>query len=140
MKHLFVDTNVIIDFLIDRTPFSRHAADLFELAIKNEVNIYISSLCYNNIYYIIRKTTGHDAAIHHLNSISSFTTTLSVDADVVKLALSSGNSDFEDAIQYYTAKTITKIDAIVTRDKTGFKSSDIPVLLPSEALKIALTK
>ncbi len=134
MKNLFFDTNVIIDFLADRAPFSRQAADLFEKALGGEIKVFVSSLCFNNVYYIIRKAVGHDAAIHKLTMLSSFTEVLSVPQSVIKLALSSGNSDFEDAVQYYTAISDQSIEGIVTRDKKGFANSQLPVLLPLEAL------
>jgi predicted nucleic acid-binding protein len=50
MKHLFLDTNVIIDVLADRKPFSESAAILFDYAEKGKINIYISALSYSNIY------------------------------------------------------------------------------------------
>jgi predicted nucleic acid-binding protein len=55
MKHVFMDTNVVIDFLADRQPFSLHAARLFDLTIHGQVSIYISAVSYNNIYYSISK-------------------------------------------------------------------------------------
>lgn len=34
MKHLFIDTNILLDFLADRKPFSLDAAKLFNYAFK----------------------------------------------------------------------------------------------------------
>lgn len=47
---IFVDTDVIIDFLIDREPFSQRSAEVFALAEKEEIVIYVSSLCFGNIF------------------------------------------------------------------------------------------
>ena len=54
MKHVFMDTNVVIDFLANRQPFSLYAAKLFDLAVSGSITIYISALSYSNIYYILR--------------------------------------------------------------------------------------
>lgn len=44
MKRLFLDTNVIIDFLADRKPFSDAAAILFDAAIdKKSSGFYFCS-------------------------------------------------------------------------------------------------
>jgi predicted nucleic acid-binding protein len=137
---LFVDTNIIIDFLIDRIPFSRQAADLFELGIKGKVKIFISSLCVNNVYYITRKTLGHQVAIHQLNVLSSFVAILDVTESVIKKALASDNRDFEDAIQYEAVLTNSAIKFIVTRDKKGFSKSSVSVVTPSEMLKLVASR
>jgi predicted nucleic acid-binding protein len=59
MKHFFLDTNVIIDLLIDREPSSEPVAQLFEYAEKGKITLYVSALSYSNIYYILRKTCTH---------------------------------------------------------------------------------
>ena len=53
MTELFLDTNVIIDFLIDRKPFSMHAAKLFAKAEKKELIICIAALSLSNIFYVM---------------------------------------------------------------------------------------
>ena len=40
MKHLFQDTNVVLDFLIRREPFAAPAAELFQLADEKRVWLY----------------------------------------------------------------------------------------------------
>ncbi|MBK8683678.1 MAG: hypothetical protein IPN26_01135 [Bacteroidetes bacterium] len=53
MKHLFLDTNVLIDFLANRKPFALDAAALFDYSLKKKVTLYIATVSYNNIYYIL---------------------------------------------------------------------------------------
>ena len=50
MKQIFLDTNVIIDFLADRKPFSIAAASIFNYAVLGKIKLYISAVSYNNIY------------------------------------------------------------------------------------------
>ena len=136
MKYVFVDANVIIDYLAMREPFSTEAAELFELAENNKISLFISAVSFNIIYYIIRQQLGHKAAVTSLSAISSLVTIISVTGTVINNALAMDNTDFEDAIQYYTAISIPKIEAIITRDKKGFKKSELPVFKPLEALKL----
>ncbi len=44
MKQIFIDTNIIIDFLADRTPFSDYAAILFQLAKDNKIKVHICNI------------------------------------------------------------------------------------------------
>lgn len=134
MKHLFLDTNVLIDFLADRKPFSLEAAKLFNFSFKKKVTIYVAGVSYNNIYYILRQSCSHSETIKILSELEEWTETIDVSKDVIKKALNSSFKDFEDAIQYNCAKTLNKIDCIVTRDTKDFKTSSIPTMTPKEAL------
>ncbi len=136
MKHLFLDTNVIIDVLANREPFSNVSSKLLDYGDKGKLNIYISALSYSNIYYILRKTCSHKEMISLLKDIKAISTTMDVTGDIINKAIESGLKDFEDAIQLNTALSNKKIQAMVTRDIKGFKNSDISVLTPEEALGI----
>jgi predicted nucleic acid-binding protein len=139
MKHLFLDTNVIIDVLANREPFSNVASKLLDYADKGKLSIYISALSYSNIYYILRKTCSHKEMISLLRDIKAISTTMDVTEAIINKAIDSGLKDFEDAIQLNTALSNKKIQAVVTRDIKGFKNSEISVLTPEEALGLIET-
>jgi predicted nucleic acid-binding protein len=136
MKHLFLDTNVIIDVLANREPFSIFASKLLDYGDKSKINIYISALSYSNIYYILRKTCSHKEMISLLKDVQAISTTIDVIAEIIHESIDSPLKDFEDAIQLNTALSNKKIQAIVTRDPKGFKNSDISILTPEEAVSI----
>ena len=56
-------------------------------------------------------------------------------SSIIKNALGSEFKDFEDAIQYFSAKLNTNINGIVTRNGGDFKHSSISILTPEEAIK-----
>ncbi len=136
MKFIFLDTNVIIDFLADRRPFSLTAAEIFNASLSGNVKIYISSVSYNNIYYILRQSLSHNQTKKLLEELSEMTEIVDVTKAIIKKSLKSEFRDFEDAIQYNCALTINKIDFIVTRDSKDFKKSSLPVMTPQEAISI----
>lgn len=136
MKHVFLDTNVLIDFLSDRKPFSLDAAKLFNYSFKKKISIYVAAVSFNNIYYILRQSCSHLETIKILNELQEWTEVVDVSKEVIKKSLNSEFKDFEDAIQYNCAKTLSKIDCIVTRDTKDFKKSSLPTLTPKEALTI----
>lgn len=134
MKHIFLDTNVVIDFLADRRPFSIDAAWLFDLAIEGKTKIYISAVSYNNIYYILRQSLTSNATIKLLDDLASMTEIADVTDVVIRKSLKTDFKDYEDAIQYYCALNIPEIELIVTRNTKDFKKSTIAVLTPAEAI------
>jgi len=136
MKSIFLDTNVLIDFFADRKPFSIDAARLFDYSLKKKVTIYISAVSYNNIYYIIRQSLSHAETIKMLTEISEWTNVIDLTKDIINKSLTSDFKDFEDAIQYTCAKSINKIDLIVTRNTKDFKISSLPILSPKEAVAL----
>jgi predicted nucleic acid-binding protein len=136
MKHVFLDTNIVIDVLANREPFSNFASMLLDYGEKGKINIYISALSYSNIYYILRKSCSHKEMNSLLKDINSIMTTIDVTGYIIQEALDSTLKDFEDAIQVNTALSNKKIQAIVTRDPKGFKNTEISVLTPQEAISI----
>ena len=128
MFKVLVDTDVVMDFITKREPFDKEAALLFNLADRKRVNLNISSLCLNNIYYLLRKIIGHKRTIVLLKNLIEITDILSVDKQVVLKALNSKFSDFEDAIQHFSAVENGDIDVIITRNLKDYKQSKIAVM------------
>jgi len=135
MTDLFIDTDVIIDFLIDRKPQSREAAIIFTLIEQKKLKGYVSSLTFSNLYYVLKKFESHNKIISKLDSISKMLTILKVDQQTIKDAIASGFSDFEDSIQYNCALDYKKIDVLITRNTKDYKNSEIPVMTPADYLK-----
>jgi predicted nucleic acid-binding protein len=71
-----------------------------------------------------------------LTELNEWTDTVDVSKDIINKSLKSNFKDFEDAIQYNCAKSLKKIDFIVTRDTKDFKTSSIPILTPNEAVTV----
>ncbi len=135
MTDLFIDTDFIIDFLIDRKPYSREAAIIFTLIEQKKIKGYVSSLTFSNLYYVLRKVESHNKVITKLDSISRLVTILKVDQQTIKDAIASGFQDFEDSIQYYCALDYKKIDVLITRNTKDYKNSEIPLMTPADYLK-----
>ncbi len=134
MKHIFMDTNVVIDFLANRQPFALHAARLFNLAVERKAIIYVSAVSYNNIYYILRQSLSNNATIKLLDNLAELVQIADVTNAIIRQSLKTDFKDYEDAIQYYCALSLAKIDFIVTRNTKDFRKSALPVLTPAEAI------
>lgn len=136
MKHFFLDTNIVIDVLTDRKPFSELGQKLFDLSLNGKIKLSISSLSYTTIYYYIRKSTGsHKSAMTILKELEVIIEPSDVSKEMINKALHSEFNDFEDAVQYFTALSVN-CDGIITRNPKDFKSSLLLILSPQEALAL----
>ncbi|TAH14444.1 MAG: PIN domain-containing protein [Sphingobacteriia bacterium] len=133
MKPVFIDTNVIIDFLANREPFAFFAGKIFDLAEQKKLTIYISAVSYNNIYYILKQSLTHSATIKLIAQLEDLTKVAAVDEWVIQKAINSNFKDFEDAIQHFCAVGVKEIGVLITRDTDDFKKSELPVMTPEEA-------
>lgn len=135
MIHLFLDTNVVLDFLTDRQPFSNLAGKLFDYSLKGEVKLYLSAVSYSNIYYVVKKVSSHKEAIRILNKLEEMAEIIDTTTSIIKNALGSEFKIFEDAIQYFSAKLNSNINGIVIRNGGYFKHSSISIFTPEKAIK-----
>ena len=131
---IFLDTDVALDHLADRQPFAEYAHRLFALAETGELTLCLSSLSFSNLYYLLRKLKGHTEALALLGQLKRLVRVSAVAEPEIQSALVSEFKDFEDAIQYFAAKTEGRISTIVTRNQSDYSASEIPVLSPEEFL------
>ena len=134
MENIFIDTDVIIDFLADRKPFSKESAAIFSLIDQKKIRGYVSSLSFNNLYYILKKAGSHKKIMKSLQDLSEMVGILKVDSEIIKSAILSGFKDFEDAVQYFTALEHKRINCILTRNVNDFKNVLLPVMTPKSFL------
>jgi predicted nucleic acid-binding protein len=52
---IFVDTNIIIDLIGDRKPFSKYAIEIFSMAEQNKVSLYTSSHTITTAHFLLKK-------------------------------------------------------------------------------------
>jgi len=132
MKVLF-DTNIILDVLLDREPFSNDAAFLLSKVEQLEIIGFICATTITTIHYIIRKALGAQAASRHIQSLLSLFTIAPVNSVVLKNAAASKFEDFEDAV-LHEAACHAGAKYIVTRNTADFKNSKLPVFGPRECI------
>ena len=135
MNKLFVDTDVILDLLGQRIPHFHFSAVLFTFAEMKKLELYTSPLILANTFYILRKQIGIDEAKKALRKLRILLHIIDSSEAVVDKALNSDFSDFEDAIQYYTALE-HGISVILTRNLRDYKNASVIVQTP-EAFLVA---
>jgi predicted nucleic acid-binding protein len=134
MERIFVDSDIILDLLGNREPFYKYAAELFSLADKGELKLFVSSLSFANLNYLLSRQYSADQARMKLLKFKTLVSVLSVSDKMVELALSSDFKDFEDGLQYFTA-TENQIKKLITRNLKDFRTADIMVMTAEQFLK-----
>ena len=130
---LFLDTNVMLDFLGERDPFYVSAAKIATLADKRSLQIIVSALSYATISYFLTKYDGLEKTKDKLRKFKVISEICELDELIIEKGLNSDFSDFEDSLQYFSALK-TECDIIITRNGKDFNKSEIPVMSPDEFL------
>ncbi len=130
---ILLDTNIILDILLAREPFIDEAREIFLLIENHKIEGFICATTMTTIHYLIgRQKDKASADTVILNLLKLFEVAL-VDKQILKEASLNNGVDYEDAV-IYTSAQYAEIDMIITRDKRGFKNSEISILKPKEFL------
>jgi len=133
-KKIFIDSDIILDLLCKREPFYAFAAEVFTLGDTKKIELVTTSVVFANVFYILRKLLGIEKAKELLRKLRIIVSVISVDEKVIDLALNSKFSDFEDGLQYFTARE-NDIKIILTRNVKDYKEKDLLIQTPEEYLK-----
>jgi PIN domain. len=134
-KKVFVDTDIIYDLLAKRDPFYLAAARLFTLADEGNVQIFISALSLANIHYLLTKKKSMEEARQILRKFNVLVNITPLNEKIIDLALNSEFTDFEDAIQYFSALQ-NDVEALLTRNLKDYKKAQIPVLTAQDFINL----
>jgi len=126
-KHYLVDTNVVIDMLLDREGADAACA-VFDGAERGDYDLHICALSFTTMFYSLRKVLSREDRINALTQLKEAMEVAEVDGNVIDMALKSGWKDFEDAVQNFSAVVNPQISAIITRNTRDFKDSSLEVV------------
>ncbi len=135
LEKIFVDTNILLDWLGKRHPYFKFAKELFRKAEDKEVEIFISTMSYISTEYILRKQIGREKAKQALAAVRTISSVCQSGEKEIDLALVSSMKDFEDSFQYYNALN-NSAKVIITRNPKDFSGSSIPIMSAEEYIKM----
>lgn len=131
---ILIDTNIIIDYLVDRVPFADHAEKVLELCRSGKVKGFLTASAITDIYYVISKTIGREKSLEAIRTLCSILDIANVGKADILGAMELGMPDYEDALAAQCAKRI-KADYIITRNTAGFIASPVPAAEPASFLE-----
>ncbi len=129
----FLDTNVMLDFLGERDPFYLSAAKIASLADKGKMEIVVSALSYATVSYFLSKFEGIEKTKDKLRKFKVISKICAIDEKIIEKGLNSEFSDYEDALQYFSALR-QDCNVLITRNAKDYKGVQIPVMTPDEFL------
>jgi predicted nucleic acid-binding protein len=127
MQKIFLDTNIIIDFLGERELFYEDSAKVMTLADKKEIVLFTSASSLINANYVLTKFENATVALEKIRKFKLLCEISVMDNEVVEKAINSNFKDFEDAMQYFSALA-SDCEMIITRNEKDFKNAMIPVM------------
>lgn len=136
MDKVLIDTDVILDFLFDRKPFSQEAAQILSWCETGQIQGFVTSIMLSNIYYLLRKTARHEKVIEHLKILMNIIDVLTTHKNEVLEALNSEFKDFEDALQNFSAQNDPDIKVIITRNIKDYKTSNLAIMEPETYISL----
>jgi len=133
MKRYLLDTSVLLDLLLNRSPWAADAVVLWDAHRQSQIRVLAAAFSLPTIFYIVRKQGGVSAA---RTAVQACLTTLDiapVDQATLLAAQALAGVDFEDDLQIACALQ-AGVNAIVTRDPRGFAACPISVLTPTDVV------
>lgn len=132
---LFIDTNVIIDVIAQREPFLQDSQEILALCESGKMDGHVSALTLCTVAYVLRKCVEPKTMRHKLRQFRNIVHPIDITGSIIDKAIDSPISDFEDAVQFYSA-IYSDCDYIITRNVKHFPKDEIPVLTPSAFLAL----
>jgi predicted nucleic-acid-binding protein len=136
LKQILFDSDVLLDILAQRQPFVVASAQALNTVVKKQVQGFVSGHAVTNIFYILRRQIGSEAARKLIENLLQHIQIASVTDEVIHQALKSPIKDFEDAVTSAAAMS-AGLEIIVTRNKADFVQSSIPAMLPEDGSTVA---
>ena len=132
---IMIDTNIILDVLLEREPCYEYSKAILELCEKRKIQGFISASSATDIFYLVRKALNStEAAYDALGEILNIVKILTVTNDDVNKAFLQKAKDFEDCLLATCAKS-NNCDAIITRNKKDFMTFGITLFSPEEFIE-----
>ena len=133
MIHALLDTNVILDALLERSPWETDAGAIMQADLDGQFVAYVTATSLTDLFYVTRRQAGRERAWELVQATLNQLSIISVGADELEAAVMLQGNDFEDNLQIACAMSL-QLDFIVTRDSSGFTGSPMPVLTPRQLL------
>ena len=133
---ILIDTNVLLDYLLEREPFFEDAREIILSCIEKGTKVCIAAHSISNMFFILRKDYSVEERREILLSLCIIFDIEGIDKTKLLSGLANQDfTDFEDCLQMECAKSYGA-EYIITRNISDYLKSDIKALLPKDYLKL----
>ena len=137
VHRVLFDTNVVLDDLLDRQPFSSDASKLTAAVERGEINGILCATTLTTIYYFASRELGDAQARAHIATLLRLFEIAPVDIDILSDAFALDFTDYEDAVLHEAARR-AQADSIVTRNERDFQNASLGIWTPNGLLETLL--
>lgn len=130
---VLLDTNVILDVLLNRAPWVSEAKAVWQAHADGQITGYMTATTITDIFYLARRLTDRATARTTVRTCLDTFEICEVNRSVLEQAQTLAGNDFEDNVQIACAN-LAGLDAIVTRNTVDFKTATMSVFTPAELL------
>lgn len=136
---LFLDTNVLIDFILERPQFYQPAAMIVSCAAEQKIEMCVSALSMvtANFICVERCKMPLDIYRRKIDFLRLFMEISPIDSSDIYNSFDACWKDFEDGVQYSSAKRIGA-DYLVTRNAKDFEENALTVISAEEACNLII--
>lgn len=136
--NFFLDSDVILDLLMERQPHYENSRKLFENKLTNAINLHTTAAIILNVQSISQKIIGKLKATELITKLVLLIDICFTSKETILKAYNSSFADVEDAVQYYSAAADKAVDFFVTRNTKDYKYADehLKIVTPFEAIKV----
>lgn len=133
--NIMIDTNVVLDDILDRTPNAEAARKVSRLATSELVSGYLTANCLTDIFYIVSKKKNETIARKVIKNLLLSFSVVSITGEDCQQAIDSPLEDFEDALVVVCAEK-AELNYIITNDKVflGCSELSVPAISPFDFL------
>ena len=129
---ILIDTNVILDVLLKRSPFYETAIEVLKLSARDDIQEFVSASAITDIYYIAYKNLRDKAAVRELlKKLLLIVSVAGVSEEEIQKAL---ELEWNDSVQYSVA-ALNEMDGIITRNVKDYSSAEMQVWEPAQFLE-----
>ena len=134
--NVFLDTNVVVDFMAEREPFFDDAAVIFTMIDEGKIHASTSVLTIINCAYLMKKAFAGKDILNKVDILCNMLSITTMEKKHLQDAVKLKPYDFEDAVQFLSAQPFNP-DVIITRDERGFNDFNVLVMTPADFVKKA---
>ncbi len=135
MTTLLVDTNVVLDVVLDRHPWAGDAAALLDAVEKGRAQGYFTGHAVTTVYYIVEKQRGHAVAATAVSDLLELLSVVPLGTADFQRALGLALNDYEDGVQAAACLHVGA-DYLVTRNPKDFQGAPVTTRAPGEVLAL----
>ena len=134
---VFLDTNILIDIVLNRKPWVEAELVLLELSRQKKLSLVASDISFVNLAYVLRKAMSSTDMYSTMTDMLKYISVAAAGESIIREAVSLRWKDMEDCVQYLSARQ-AGTDCIISRNVTDFVEADLPVMTPVEVLSTIL--